>query len=520
MTVKWFLRGQYIVRLFVPLMAVGLGSLPSALYGQARMLADINLGPESSDPISKTDYAGALYFSADDGIHGRELWRYDPDTDEATLVADINPGRYSSGPASLFVFNNQLFFAAADFIHGSELRRYDAATGEVTLVADIYAGPHSSGPSFLVHYNDQLYFTADVHATYDRDSARPELWRYDPATDEITQVGAVSVASGFFTIYQLTVYNNRLYFRATTSPYGSELWSYDAATNQAALVADIRPGSGGSFLFHPTVYQGRLYFSAKDSTQDWKLWSHDAASGETVLVVEVNGGPQPAFPNHLAVYDGALYFTLAGRRRERLWRYQAATGEASLVTLPPGDDYDEFTKLIPYNEGLYFGLDDDAEHGSELWRYDAATDTTTLVAEIVAGPEGSRASWLAVAHDRLYFTANDGNTGRELWSYTAPLEVSVESDEEVPATHVLSPAYPNPFRTTTRFTLTVAHRQHVRVAVFDGLGRRRHVLYDGSMPAGSARPFTLSGHTLPSGLYLLRITGERFLATRPVLLMR
>src|SRR5690606_2572417 len=37
--------------------------------------ADINPGPDGSNPTYLTDMGGILYFAADDGQHGRELWR-------------------------------------------------------------------------------------------------------------------------------------------------------------------------------------------------------------------------------------------------------------------------------------------------------------------------------------------------------------------------------------------------------------------------------------------------------------
>lgn len=58
------------------------------------------------------EYDGWLYFSATDGVHGRELWQYDSTTNVASLAADINPGQYGSEVGELTVYNGQLYFAA------------------------------------------------------------------------------------------------------------------------------------------------------------------------------------------------------------------------------------------------------------------------------------------------------------------------------------------------------------------------------------------------------------------------
>lgn len=55
---------------------------------------------------------GRICFSADDGIHGRELWVYDGIN--ATLVQDYEQGSIGTDPTQLIVFNNKLFSLAFD----------------------------------------------------------------------------------------------------------------------------------------------------------------------------------------------------------------------------------------------------------------------------------------------------------------------------------------------------------------------------------------------------------------------
>ncbi|HEV3143586.1 MAG TPA: ELWxxDGT repeat protein, partial [Gemmataceae bacterium] len=69
---------------------------------------------------------GHLYFMADDGIHGRELWQTDGTAAGTSMVMDINagpaPSSYDSiGMPSIVKAGNELFFAADDGVHGSEL---------------------------------------------------------------------------------------------------------------------------------------------------------------------------------------------------------------------------------------------------------------------------------------------------------------------------------------------------------------------------------------------------------------
>ena len=90
----------------------------------------------------------------------------------------------------------------------------------------------------------------------------------------------------------------------------------------------------------------------------------------------------------------------------------------------------------------------------------------------------------------------------------------------VPGTHALSAPYPNPFNLRTRFTLSVARRQRVEVAVHDALGRRVARLYEGVVDAGAPRTFEVEGHAWPSGVYLIRVRGEAFAEARRVTLVK
>ena len=62
-----------------------------------------------------------MYFSADDGLNGRELWRSDGTEGGTRVVGDIYPGRGSSNPENLAFNNRLLFFSAQDDNHGVEL---------------------------------------------------------------------------------------------------------------------------------------------------------------------------------------------------------------------------------------------------------------------------------------------------------------------------------------------------------------------------------------------------------------
>ena len=93
---------------------------------------DIFPGGGSSVPFQLTAVNGALFFIADDGITGVELWKHDPATGLTARVADVFPGGSSSFPAELTAVNGALFFDAADGSTGIELWKHDPPTRMTT----------------------------------------------------------------------------------------------------------------------------------------------------------------------------------------------------------------------------------------------------------------------------------------------------------------------------------------------------------------------------------------------------
>ncbi|RMF57903.1 MAG: T9SS C-terminal target domain-containing protein, partial [Bacteroidetes bacterium] len=102
------------------------------------------------------------------------------------------------------------------------------------------------------------------------------------------------------------------------------------------------------------------------------------------------------------------------------------------------------------------------------------------------------------------------------FTYSPVVAVSVE----VPGTYALSDVYPNPFNPRAQFTLAVEQAQHVRIAVYNLLGEEVALLHDGTLAGETTHTFAFEAGTLPSGLYLVRVAGERFTAVRQALLLK
>ena len=93
------------------------------------------------------------------------------------------------------------------------------------------------------------------------------------------------------------------------------------------------------------------------------------------------------------------------------------------------------------------------------------------------------------------------------------------TDDSVPLGFALEANYPNPFNPTTTLPFSLERGMHVRLTVYDLLGRVVATVVDGTLSAGSyAVPFDAS--TLSSGVYLYRLAGENLAQQRTMLLLK
>ncbi|OQX73891.1 MAG: hypothetical protein B6D59_04255 [Campylobacteraceae bacterium 4484_4] len=261
-------------------------------YVRNHLLQTLRPGAAGSDPRDLKVQDGVLYFSANDGSGvGRELYRYDPinDVDSGPVrIADVNPAPFSgSNPIFMANIDGKIYFSADDGATGRELWKYDSVTNTTTQIRDINPGAAGSNPMFLAAVNGMIFFTAD--------NGNPaigpnvELMKYDTNLDMMSTAADISLVFGSYPSY-LTEMNGDLYFGAYSEVTinssgnikytGYELWKYNIASGATSLVDDLAKGifqDSGPFWI--TEANGMLYFGAQDSPLNGReLWKSDGVN--------------------------------------------------------------------------------------------------------------------------------------------------------------------------------------------------------------------------------------------------
>jgi ELWxxDGT repeat protein len=419
---------------------------------EANLVLDIFPGLQESDLRELTNVNGTLFFAGSDGVHDLELWKSDGTAAGTVLVKDINSSMVWFGaavPKFLTNVNGTLFFSANDGVHGVELWTSDGTAAGTVLVQDIYAGVESSEPggnppdsSGLLNVNGTLFFAANdgVHGV--------ELWKSDGTAAGTVLVKDIDSGIGFGNSFpqELTNVNGTLFFTADDGVHGFELWKSDGTEAGTVLVKDINPIPGPS---DPPEYltnvNGTLHFAANDGVHGTRLWKSDGTTAGTVLVQNIGPG-SPFNPEFLTNVNGTLFFAAGdGVQGVELWKSDGTAAGTVLVKdifAGAGSSLSSLfysPSLININGTLFFNPRD-LDHGIELWKSDGTAAGTVLVKDIYPGTEGpmdpdpisSAPSFLTNVNGTLFFSAEDGVHGRELWN----------SDGTVAGTVLVQDIYP------------------------------------------------------------------------------
>ena len=204
-------------------------------------------GTQELAPVSNisglTSSGGLLYFigSGDDGSAGGKLWRSDATPGGTLVIRSFAPTNGGAAIHSLVDRDGVLFFRADDGIRGSEVWSTTGTLATTVLVQDINPGPASSQPVLdppWVMSGSQLFLTADDL------SHGAELWVLPAGT-------LISCASPVVVVPDGRLISGRLpagatgWFGTAVSPEHSYSVEFKAAAVSAVLPGNMTVFAGG-----------------------------------------------------------------------------------------------------------------------------------------------------------------------------------------------------------------------------------------------------------------------------------
>ena len=316
------------------------------MSGITALVKDINPGMPSSGISELTVMNNKLYFSANDGTNGPELWKSDGTASGTELVININPGTVQNHLGELTKVTtgagSRLYFRADDGLNGSELWGSDGTFAGTKLVKNIFAanGGHSD-PQWLTDVNGTLYFSAidSLVNSGGLQYLNRELWKSDGTAQGTVLVADIN-GMGHSSPAELTNMNGTLFFRASNGGLGNvELWKSDGTAVGTVMVKNINTTTTPTFSSNPsslTVVGNTLFFTANEGTASGKtgieLWKTDGTTAGTVRVKDIRTGTASSTPISLTNVGGTLYFAANnGTNGVELWKSDGTTAGTTLI---------------------------------------------------------------------------------------------------------------------------------------------------------------------------------------------
>ena len=255
------------------------------------------------DYSTLTKYGESVAYAADahNGT-GMEPW-YTLADGSSRMIGDIRPGEDGSSPRNFRDVDNTLFFVADDGVHGSEL--WSTAQGGPFIVKDVNPGQAGSSPQIVASADQEVYFTADdgVHGR--------ELWWYlfGPDAFFVKDLNpgptGSDITSAAFTTREDSFGDLVVLFSGNNGSSGQALWATSSQLEPVQLTFNSPDGGGPVYL---TSVGDNVYFSGYDADRGREVWVSDGTPTGTNIIGDLAAGGYDSTPRHLQAVNGRLFF--------------------------------------------------------------------------------------------------------------------------------------------------------------------------------------------------------------------
>ena len=426
-----------------------LGECPS----DVGMVKDILPGIASpTSPRNFVSMGGNLYFTADDGTHGEELWRSDGTLGGTYMVKDITPPETSISGGQVVTINhgtsfgeivagdNKVFFSAWNTSNPvGELHVTDGTSSGTKMVTDLFRCDPVFIPQFGVDYYgvnsimvvpssvwgfDRAYFSG-----FECDPTSVGVLGEEPFTSDGTASGTVMLSDLKYGNTSLTTpgggsvivdfYGSKprdftnvgtmVFFSADANQgvvlgdVGRELFMTDmaSASSPVRLVKDIATGALSSNPEYFEPMQGKLYFTADNGIAGRELWRSDGTSMGTGLVTNIGSNASSSEPTKKVSLGDKIYFTTTYDYSTKLWESDGTHINSTVIY----QSNTSIRDLSSQGGSLYFTT----MNGSHIIvkKLDIHTSTVSDRGSIEISSDRSEIIYAEVNDTVFYFMVND-----------------------------------------------------------------------------------------------------------------
>lgn len=297
-------------------------------------------------------------------------------TNAQSLFKDLVPGNnQGSQPKDFITVNGTLYFitvinGSSSYLH--RLWKCDGTANGTVIVKDSIINTNVTDVIKLFNVNGTLFMTVAKNGSA-TSATKTEIWKTDGTPGNAVLVDTLTHlaggGSGGAPLNWIAVGDKLFWSMATTN--GRELWVTDGTAAGTKEVVDLFPGTtGGVEDFAMAAYNDKVYFRGSTSLGNIELYSSDGTAGGTNLVKEIN--PSTSFngnsdPANWVVYNSELYFSANDGNTDGLWKTNG--------TITDSVFHGAFRSPVVFNNSIFY------IKGIDLWKTSGTSVSNAFVVD-------------------------------------------------------------------------------------------------------------------------------------------